>query len=314
LKLSNPTVSIIIPAYNVAPYIGDTLRSVLAQSFTDYEAIVINDGSTDETEAALEPFRARIVYVRQENRGVSAARNAALRVARGRFIALLDGDDIWLPDYLAHMAARLEADPGIDVLYPNAVFFGSPRWEGQLFMQVYPSREPVTFERLLTRECVVFVSAVCKREAIEAVGGYDETLGECEDFDLWLRMAQHGFRFAFTPEPLVRYRRRGGALSSDEVRMPRSLIKVYEKVLAGSHTTPRERELIAPRIAEMQAQLNRVLSKRLLAARDFAGAAHHLALANAHYRSAKLALVGAALRVAPWLVAKLMAWQQAGTR
>jgi hypothetical protein len=144
---------------------------------------------------------------------------------------------------------------------------------------------------------------------MEAVGGYDETLGECEDFDLWLRMSQQGLRFSFTTEPLVRYRRRSGSLSSDEVRMPRSLMKVYEKVLASTQTTPRERELIAPRVAEMRAQLNRVLSKRLIAARDFVGAAHHLALANEYYGSLKLTLVTMALRVAPGLVARLVARQ-----
>jgi glycosyltransferase involved in cell wall biosynthesis len=302
----NPTVSIIIPAHNVAPYIGETLASVMAQSFTDYEVFVVNDGSTDETEAKLAPFRERIIYLEQENRGVSAARNAALRVARGRYIALLDGDDIWMPDYLKTLVARLEGKAQIDVIYPNAIFFGSPRWEGRLFMDAYPSSEPVTFEKLLTRECVIFVSSVFRREVMEAVGGYDETLGECEDFDLWLRMAQRGCRFAFTTEPLVRYRRRSGSLSSDEVRMPRSLIKVYEKVLASPQTTLEQRELILPRVAEMQAQLNRVLSKRMIAARDFAGAAHHLALANNYYRSLKLTLVTAALRVAPWVVVKLM--------
>ena len=305
----NPTVSIIIPAYNVAPYIGETLASVMAQSFTDYEVIVVNDGSSDETEAALEPFRARIVYLRQENRGVSAARNTALRVARGRYIALLDSDDIWLPDYLKMLVARLESDRRVDVCYPNAVSFGVPRWEGVLFMDTYPSREPVTFEKLLTRECVVFISTMFRREAAEIVGGFDETLTECEDFDLWLRMAQRGFRFSFTTEPLVHYRRRAGSLSSDEARMPRTLIKVYEKVLASPQTTPRQRELIAPRIDELRAQLNRALSKRMIAAHDFASAAHHLTLANNYYHSVKLTLVGAALRVAPWAVAKLMARQ-----
>lgn len=257
----------------------------------------------------MKPFRDRIVYLWQENRGVSAARNTALRVARGRYIALIDGDDIWMPEYLKTLVARLESDAKVDVCYPNAVFFGSPRWEGKLFMDTYPSREPVTFEKLLTRECVVFVSSVFRREAVEAMGGYDETLGECEDFDLWLRMSQNGFRFSFTTEPLVRYRRRDGSLSSDEVRMPSSLIKVYEKVMASRQATPRHRELIAPRVAEMHAQLNRVLSKRMIAARDFAGAAHHLALANDYYHSAKLSLITAALRVAPGLVARLVARQ-----
>ncbi len=178
-------------------------------------------------------------------------------------------------------------------------------------MDTYPSREPVTFEKLLTRECVVFVSSrVQARGPWKRWADMMKRWGECEDFDLWLRMAQSGFRFSFTTEPLVRYRRRDGSLSSDEVRMPSSLIKVYEKVLASRQVTPRQRELIAPRVAEMRAQLNRVLSKRMIAARDFAGAAHHLALANDYYRSAKLTLVTAGLRVCAVVVAKLVARQQ----
>src|SRR5438105_1307294 len=147
-----PKVSIIIPAYNVAQYIGETLDSVIQQSYTDYEAIVINDGSTDGTERALEPFRDRIIYTRQENRGLSGARNTGLRIARGRYVALLDSDDLWMPHYLEQLVPRLEADPQIDLIFPNAVLFGSPRWEGKLFQDFYPPREPVTFEKILTQE------------------------------------------------------------------------------------------------------------------------------------------------------------------
>src|SRR5262245_21891186 len=96
-----PRVSVIIPAYNVAPYIAETLDSLLAQSYADYEAIVVNDGSTDETEQVIAPylkrFNGRLTYIKQENRGLPGARNAGMRQARGRYIVLLDGDDTWLP-------------------------------------------------------------------------------------------------------------------------------------------------------------------------------------------------------------------------
>src|SRR5512132_4544704 len=94
-------VSIIIPAYNVASFIGETLDSVWAQSFTDYEVIVINDGSpdTEEMERVLAPYLDRIVYLKQENQGAGAARNAGLRAARGNYIAFLDGDDVWYPTH-----------------------------------------------------------------------------------------------------------------------------------------------------------------------------------------------------------------------
>jgi GT2 family glycosyltransferase len=208
------------------------------------------------------------------------------------------------------MIARLEADPRIDLLYPNAVLFGLPRWEGQLFQGVYPSSAPVTFEKLLARECVVFVSVTFKRELVERIGLYDESLRWCEDLDLWLRMAQQGCHLAFTTEPLVRYRKRESSLSADEVRMPRSLIAVYEKVLTNPETTPPQRALIEPILAELRAQVSKAMSKQMISARDYAGAATQLALANAHYRSFKLTLVSAALRIAPGLVARLVSSRQ----
>ena len=98
-----PAVSVIIPAYKVAPFIGDTLRSVLSQTFSNYEVIIINDGSpdTEQLEAELKPYLDQIIYVKQENRGAGAARNAGLRVARGEYVAFLDGDDQWFPNFFS---------------------------------------------------------------------------------------------------------------------------------------------------------------------------------------------------------------------
>ncbi|MGH9799036.1 MAG: glycosyltransferase family A protein, partial [Blastocatellia bacterium] len=132
-----PAVSIIIPAYNLAPYIAETLDSVFAQTCRDFEIIVINDGSTDDTEERIAPYRNRIVYIRQENRGVMAARNVGLQAARGRYIALLDGDDLWLPNFLEVLVGMLEADPDLSVAYPNARYFGWPKHDGKLHHDVF---------------------------------------------------------------------------------------------------------------------------------------------------------------------------------
>jgi glycosyltransferase involved in cell wall biosynthesis len=305
-----PTVTIIVPAYNVAPYIGEALASVMTQTRCDYEVIVVNDGSTDDLEAAIAAFRTRIVYIRQENGGVSAARNAALRVARGRYITLLDGDDVWMPDYLERLLGRLEADPSIDVIHPNAVVFGEPRLAGKLIQDMYPPREPITFERLLTRECMVFGSLIFKRELIDRVGMFDEGLRYGEDFDMWLRMARLGYRFALTREPLVRYRRRAGSSSTAEVAMARAVVTAYEKILHSPDVTARERQLIPPLIAKVRADENLALSKQMILVGEFERAAHHLALANSHYRHLKLRLVAVLLRVAPSLLARLLARRQ----
>ncbi len=304
------TVSVIIPAYNVAPYIGETLDSLLAQTYTDYEVVVINDGSTDETEAAIAPyheqFGERMFYQRQTNTGLAKARNAGLRAARGRYIALLDADDIWLPEFLAKMLALIESDPALDLVFPNAWFWGSPNFSGREFQSVFPASEPVTFERVLRRECYIFGLALFKRELLETVGYYDATLGASEDFDLWLRMLRQGCRFGFTREPLVKYRWRADSLSNNSHTLLSNLSKVYHKWLREPGVTAEQRALIDGQLRDAEAMLNWYRYRQTLQAGDYAQAAQHLALANAHYRKLKLTLVQMGLRVAPGLVAKLV--------
>jgi glycosyltransferase involved in cell wall biosynthesis len=309
--MAEPRVSIIIPAYNVAPYIAETLDSVLAQTVADYETIVVNDGSTDATEQAIAPyherFGERFLYVKQANRGIAGARNAGLRLARGRYIALLDADDIWLPQYLQTMLALIESDAALDLVYPNAIFWGSPNFSGREFQAVFPSGEPVTFEKVLKRECYVFGLVLFKRELLERVGMFDEGLGASEDFDLWLRMLRGGCRFGFTREPLVKYRWRADSLSNNGVSLMRNLTRAYQKWLNDPLTTPEQRRMIEKQLRDADALLHWSLYREKLQARQFNEASQHLALANAHYRKLKLTLVQMGLRVAPGLVARFVA-------
>ena len=189
-QADSPLVSVIIPAYDVADFIGEALDSVFAQTFTDYEVIVINDGSPDtpKLEQALAPYMSRIVYLKQENRGVSAARNSGISAARGSLIAFLDGDDVWLPNYLEVQVKRIQADPTIDVLYPNVLMFGGSSESGEEFMTICPSSGEVTFERLLLQECNVSNCSIARKETLVRAGMFDESLRSVEDFDLWLRV------------------------------------------------------------------------------------------------------------------------------
>ncbi len=303
---NTPTVSVIIPAYNVEAYIGETLASLFAQTCQDFEAILINDGSTDGTEAAIEPFRDRLVYIRQENKGVMAARNTGLRAARGRYIALLDSDDLLLPRFLEALVVMLEADPELSAAYPNAYFFGSPNFDGKLHQEVFPVAEPVTFDRVLRRECYVFGLLVFRRRVIDEVGNYDESLqGQgAEDFELWLRMLRNGHRFAFTNEPLAKYRWRHDSLSNTGAGILSCIVSVYEKLLRDDLTTD-QRRWIDSQLPELRAQLSYARFKDELRKKSFAEAARHLDEANGFYRQPKLALMQLAMKIAPQFVAKL---------
>ena len=306
-----PEVSVVICTYNAAPYIVETLESVFAQTYRDYEIIVVNDGSTDNTEEILAPYFDRILYVKQSNAGPAAARNTALRCALGRYIALLDSDDQWLPQYLETMLAQMKAAPDIDVLYPNAILFGTPQWEGKLFQDICPSRAPVTLEKFLARECNVFISAVFKRDLLDTVGMFDENLCGSEDFDLWLRMLQQGYRFAFLREPLARYRKRTDSLSSSSRRYFQNVLRALCKALGASSTTPAQSELILRLIRGVEAEIGLVESKQKILARDFLGAIRHLTDVLAHRSSWKLKLIAAALLLCPEFIAWVVTKQQA---
>lgn len=300
----SPTISVIIPAYNVEDYIAGTLESLFAQRRIDFEAIVINDGSTDKTEDRIQPFLPRIRYIRQENRGVMAARNTGLQLARGSYIALLDGDDLWEPDFLSVLAGMLDADSTVAAAYPNAIFEGSPRFDGMHYQEVYPATDPVTFDRVLRRECSIFGSLIFRRSALDIVGGFDESLdGQgAEDLDLWLRMLHADLKFVYTTRPLVRYRWRRDSLTNAGESQLRCVISMYEKFLDRQAVTDSQRGWIEAHLPGVRAQLDLAGYRKSLAAGYFNEARSALDRANRHLDSPKLRAIHWGLRLAPSIV------------
>jgi glycosyltransferase involved in cell wall biosynthesis len=298
-----PTVSIIIPCYNTAHFVGDTLASVFAQTRTDFEAIVVNDGSSDADalERAVAPYRDRIVYLSQENRGPSAARNTGIRAARGEYVAFLDSDDIWERDYLDVQLAALERDRSIDVLYPDALIFGDSPHAGRRSFELSPSTGEVTFETVVTQECNVFIFATARRDTILRAGMFDESLRSSEDFDLWLRILKAGGRIAYHHKALVRYRRHDGSLSANTIRMCEHILRVLEKA-ESLPLTESERGAVERERARWRATLQLEIGRQEFLAGNAAGAADNVAEANRYFRRRKLTLVIALLRLAPRLL------------
>src|SRR5215217_364560 len=299
-----PLVSVIIPAYEVAEFIGEALDSVFAQTFTDYEVIVINDGSpdTEALERALAPYMSRIIYLKQENRGVSAARNAGILAARGSLLAFLDGDDMWLANYLEVQVKRIQADPTIDVLYPNVMMFGGASEKGEEFMTICPSNGPVTFERLLLQECNVSNCSIARRETIVRAGLFDEALRSVEDFDLWLRVIKNGGRIAYHRDVLARYRRRFGSLTADPIWLSQNIIRVLDKVKQTMELTASELASVDLHQQRFRALLSFHEGKRAFFSGDTAGAISGLTEANRFFRNRKTAITLMMLRIAPRLL------------
>lgn len=296
-------VSVIVPVYNTAAFIAETLTSILAQSFTDYEVIVVNDGSPDTLalEAALAPFRDRINYIVQQNRGLSGARNTGIAAARGELVALLDSDDVWEPDYLrVQIEALTRGD--LDVVYPNAINFGDPRRAGRLFMDVHPSSGPVTFEALVTQRCNVMVSVLARRHVLVAAGLFDESLRSSEDFDMWLRVVAGGGRIGYHTRPLVRSRLRPESLSANEISMCQHIVRVLDKTARTMALTAGQAALVAERRAHFAALLRFHEGKRAFFAGDRKTALAAISEANAHLKRTKLAIAIMLLRIMPGLL------------
>jgi cellulose synthase/poly-beta-1,6-N-acetylglucosamine synthase-like glycosyltransferase len=218
-----PTVSILTPAFNSAKFIRQTLDSAQRQTFTDFEMIVVDDGSTDDTRSVVEEYAERdprIRIISQPNGGIAAARNRAMRVARGRFLALLDSDDLWLPTYLSDQLAILAERPDIDVLSSNAINFGGA-FDGAPLLPIRSRGgiRLVSLLELISVEDSLCILSIFRREVTDVIGGFDVTLGRSEDYDLWLRAAVAGYRIAVNPKPLGLYRRRPDSVSADEVLM-----------------------------------------------------------------------------------------------
>jgi glycosyltransferase involved in cell wall biosynthesis len=182
-----PLVSVIIPTYNRAWCIARAVDSVLAQTFRDFELIVVDDGSTDDTVGHLSVYGGALHLIRQTNRGVSAARNTGIEAARGRWVSLLDSDDYWLPEKLALQMRWMSAHTDCRVSQTEEIWIrNGKRVNPKKRHQKYGG---LIFERCLPL-CLVSPSAVMiARSLLKAVGGFDESLPACEDYDLWLRIA-----------------------------------------------------------------------------------------------------------------------------
>jgi glycosyltransferase involved in cell wall biosynthesis len=242
--VSEPTHSVVIAAYNAAGTIVPAIRSVLAQTVDDFEVVVVDDGSRDATPELLSDLAAedeRVRSSRQDNAGPSAARNAALERARGAYLTILDSDDLLAPGYLEAVGRALDGDPKVGLVYTRAWVLDEAEG-GRIRRGTYPAGWQVRFrgkppadgeETLLALAAENFVGAVqtVRAAAIERTGGYDDSLHQAEDYDLWLRIAIAGYRFVETDEVLALVRSRSGSLSKATVDLNRGARVVCERLI-----------------------------------------------------------------------------------
>lgn len=255
-------ISIIIPTYNRAVSIKAAIDSVLAQTHTNFELIIIDDGSTDQTQEKIKPYLkdSRIQYHYQENKGVSVARNAGLRKASGEWIAFLDSDDVWLPRKLETQISHLKANPHIKACQVEEIWIRNG-------IRVNPHKKHAKhsgwiFEHCLPL-CIISPSAVIlHKSVVSQCGFFDEGLPACEDYDYWLRLTLD-FEFVTLPEALII--KNGGhadQLSQKYWGMDRFRIIALEKILNHPRLSASQRRLVEQDIARRQQILNQGAQKR----------------------------------------------------
>lgn len=301
--VGNPKISIIIPAYQIAEFAEETLASVFEQTYTDFEVIVVNDGSPDTAalEAAIEPFADRIIYAVQDNSGASQARNTAICFSNGEWLAFLDGDDVWLPGHLESQVSFAERE-GYDMVYCDALLFGEPLFDGDNFMRTSPSSGEVNTVSLIRAECNVITSGtLLRRSWAQRVNMFDIRLQRMQDFDLWFRIAQAGARIGYQTEISVRYRVRAEGLSGSNVDRCSRNIRALEVIRDKYNLDADELRAWESKMLEYEAEHDLEKGKFLLIHGKHAEAYSHLRTANKYYRKPKLAIIAALIKVSPRL-------------
>jgi glycosyltransferase involved in cell wall biosynthesis len=236
-----PRVSVIVPTCNRAQFLQEAVESVLDQTFRDFELIVVDDGSTDCTPYLVKRWEDQIRCIRQEKLGVSRARNTGIRAARGRYLSFLDSDDLWSKAKLETQVAFLDANPHYPVCYTDEVWIRKGRQVNP--RKIHEKYSGWIFDRCLPLCIISPSSAMVRKEVINAVGGFDENLPVCEDYDLWLRIASR-FPIYFIDRKLIV--KRGGhadQLSNRSWGNDRYRVLALEKQLSCDHLTPHERKV-----------------------------------------------------------------------
>jgi glycosyltransferase involved in cell wall biosynthesis len=246
-------VSVYTPTYNYGRFLGEAIQSVLDQTFQDWELIVVDDGSTDGTREVVDAFAdPRIHYVYQENQGNPAARNTALRLARGEYVACLDADDAWFPEKLEKQVAKLDSlPPTVGLVYGNVYLFSDE--DGsiiQRFLEIQIPPRGRVFKKLLPNEGYFIhdTAALIRREVFDRVGLYDESLLRFQDWEMWVRIARV-YEVETLDEPLARVRRHSSNAIGSLDKMHRYGQAARWKVMASYPLNREERRILRQNLA-----------------------------------------------------------------
>lgn len=228
--VTKPIVTVLLPVYNAEKYLAEAVTSILQQSYTDFEFLIINDGSTDSSPEILREFQARdprIKLINNTNQGLIKTLNQGLSIAQGEFIARMDADDIAMPHRLQRQVEIMQADPELAVLGSNIEIIDA---RGQkIRIGKYPRSHKAMQKFITVGSPFAHPAVMLRRSLVTTVGGYREKYTHAEDYDLWLRLYEQGYRLDNLPEVLLRYRQHDSSISRKHAEQQR-LVTLYAQI------------------------------------------------------------------------------------
>jgi GT2 family glycosyltransferase len=293
-----PTLSVIVTTYEVASIVHKAIESALEQTLPPHEVIVCDDGSTDDIEGALEPFREHIVFVRKEHGGEASAKNAAAAAASGDFIVILDADDVFFPERLQAIAEAAAARPDLDVITTDAYL----EVDGTIVRRCYDGRwrfEIKDQRSELLRRNFVFGLAAVRRELLLRHDGFDETILWTTDWDCWIRLVLAGSRIGCVDEPLALYRLREDSLSARREEITGGKIMTLEKTRRDPRLTDEECAVVDASIAGYERELAILATRRSIAGGDEDARSRALSVATGEGFGWRTRLEAGLMAVAP---------------
>lgn len=226
-----PAISVIIPTYNYARFIGFCLESIFAQTYKDFEIIVVDDGSTDDTAEVLKKYEDKIHYIYQPNKGPAVASNAGIKVAKGEYIAFIGSDDLWLPDKLEDQVRVFNEDMKVGIVFSDASSFNENGIISKSILEEENICTGFCFERLFMGNYLIMSTVMIRKACLEKSGLFDEELSSVEDYDLCLRISAF-YKIEFVDKILAMRRVHPSNISKNFCQLLDNEIRVIQKIMA----------------------------------------------------------------------------------
>ena len=250
-----PKVSVIVPAYNRAKLLSRALESIFAQTFNDYEVIVVDDGSKDETPEVIKQFAGRVKYIRKENGGSASARNRGIEESKGEYIAFLDSDDTWVPEKLEEQVKVLDAHKNVGIVYARMPIINE---KGERVGTKPAGISGRNFKELIEHWGDLPTSTVmARRECFQKAGMFDTALTTMQDIDMWIRISRHFELYEIENKVLAYYYRHDEQITQNRLKLYEGRVAIFKKILNNSQGE-RLPEAFLRRLAVEQYVLSRI--------------------------------------------------------